>query len=280
MLPPIVAGDRASRTYRCDTSRPFSFCVEIDQRRSCYAREVIAYAPNVLLFALLGGLVPTFLWLWFWLREDRSCPEPRTLILISFLAGIIAVPLVIPLERAVATVTSGTLMVVLWAMIEESMKFLVAYIAVLRHKEMNEPVDAVIYMITVALGFAAFENTLFLLEPLSLQLVADSLQIGNLRFIGATLLHTLASGTIGICIALTFYRGHYARDIAAVLGIILATLLHALFNFSIMTFNGRNEGILSVFLGLWLGIIVLILLFEKIKKIPNPFSLRISNLQQ
>jgi len=237
-------------------------------------------APEVIIYALLGGLIPTLLWLWFWLKEDRCHPEPTVLILISFLAGMIAVPLVIPLERAVATVASGTLMVVLWAMIEEAMKFLAAYIAVLRHKEMDEPVDAVIYMITVALGFAALENALFLLSPLGDGLIAETLLTGNLRFLGATLLHTLASATIGIFIAMAFYRGHVWRDISAALGLILATALHALFNFSIISQSGKSEGILSAFLAIWIGIIVLILLFEKIKRIPRPLPFRITKLEQ
>ena len=235
-------------------------------------------APDVIIYALLGGLVPTLLWLWFWLREDRCEPEPMLLILGSFIAGMIAVPLVIPLERAVATVTGGALMVILWAMIEEAMKFIAAYIIILRHKEMNQPVDAVIYMITVALGFAALENTLFLLSPIGDGLLAETLLTGNLRFLGATLLHTLASGTIGVCIALAFYKGHKARDLAAVFGLVLATALHALFNFSIISQSGESEGILTAFLSIWIGSIVLILLFEKIKHIPRP--LPISNLQK
>lgn len=238
------------------------------------------FAPEVIIYALLGGLIPTLLWLWFWLKEDRCHPEPMLLILISFLAGMIAVPLVIPLERAIATVTSGTLMVVLWAMIEEAMKFLVAYVAVLRHKELDEPVDVVIYMITVALGFAALENALFLLSPLSQDLLTETLLTGNLRFLGATLLHTLASATIGIFIAMAFYRGHVWRDIAATAGLILATALHALFNFSIISKSGKGDGVLTAFLSIWIGIIVLILLFEKIKHMCTPLSFRISNLQK
>jgi len=235
------------------------------------------FAPSVLLFAVLGGLLPSLVWLAFWLREDKSCPEPRFLILLTFLAGALAVPLVIPLERAVATVSSGTLMVVLWSMIEESMKFLAAYFIVLRRKEMNEPIDAVIYMITIALGFAAAENALYLLQPLSSDQLTLSLVTGNMRFIGATLLHTLASATIGLCIALTFYKGHKARDIAASIGIVLATSLHALFNFSIISLSGKSEGIMTVFLGIWIGVVALILLFERIKAIPRPLQVPISN---
>jgi RsiW-degrading membrane proteinase PrsW (M82 family) len=232
---------------------------------------------SVLLLAFLGGTLPALLWLWFWLREDDRCPEPRSLIVISFLAGMVAVAFVIPLERAVGYVTSGGLMVVLWAMIEEAMKFLAAYFVILRRKEVNEPVDAVIYMITVALGFAACENALFLFAPLSQDLFTQSLITGNLRFIGATLLHTLASATIGIALALTFYKTHKVRDLATAGALVLATLLHALFNFSIMSLSERTGGLLLVFLAIWVGTVAIIILFERIKQIPRPNTPVVTN---
>lgn len=227
-------------------------------------------SPSAFLFAFIGGTLPALVWLWFWLREDDRCPEPRSLIVAAFLAGMVAVPFVIPLERAVSFVTTGGLMVVLWAMVEEVMKFLAAYFVILRRKEVNEPIDAIIYMITVALGFAACENALFLFAPLSQELFTQSLITGNLRFIGATLLHTLASASIGIAIALTFYKSHKARDIATAGALVLATLLHALFNFSIMSLSERAGGLLLVFLAIWAGIVAIIILFERVKQIPRP----------
>lgn len=233
-----------------------------------------SYDPSVVLFALLGGVFPALLWLWFWLKEDRTCPEPRHLIMMSFCAGAAMVPLAAYIEQKTSMVIyDGGFRTIVWAAIEESLKFLAAYITVLRNKEMNEPVDAIIYMITVALGFAAFENALFLLSPLSKELLTQSLITGNMRFIGATLLHTLASSIIGILIAIFFYRGHRARDIAAAIGILLATSLHALFNFSIIELTDSNEGLMSVFLTIWVGIIVLIIFFEKVKRMRRPYRL-------
>ena len=47
------------------------------------------------------------------------------------------------------------------------------------------------------------------------------------------------------------------------LGLFIAIVLHTLFNFFIMDASG--ETILFVFLFVWMGIIVLFLLFERIK---------------
>lgn len=222
---------------------------------------------QTLLYALLGGILPVLLWLWFWLKEDKKRPEPRGLIILAFIAGMIVVPLVLPFERFIDVNFTGTIVIVLWAAIEEIFKYAAAYFAVLKRKEMDEPIDAVIYMITVALGFAALENTLFLLNPLMDGDFVNTIINGNLRFLGATLLHTLSSAAIGVMMALSFYRGTTFKKAYAFLGLILAIFLHTLFNFYIMKESGSQ--MLTVFFFVWVGIIILILFFEKIKRIRN-----------
>ena len=49
-----------------------------------------------LIVALVGGLLPAFLWLFFWLREDKEHPEPKGLLFFTFLAGMSTVILVLP----------------------------------------------------------------------------------------------------------------------------------------------------------------------------------------
>ncbi len=87
---------------------------------------------------------------------------------------MVAVAVVIPIEKFVqpymgdvAWLPPMTLLFIAWAFIEEITKFLAAYVTVLRRAEDDEPIDPVIYMVTTALGFAAAENTLFLLSPLA-----------------------------------------------------------------------------------------------------------------
>lgn len=229
-----------------------------------------------LLYALLGGILPALLWLWFWLREDKARPEPRGLLLLSFAVGMVAVPLVLPFQKFAAVSFSATTAIVLWAATEELFKFGGAYIAVLRRKTTDEPVDAVIYMITVALGFAALENTFFLLNPLTDGNIMESILTGNLRFLGATLLHTLSSATIGVAIALSFYKSKAIKSLYIVIGVILSIVLHTLFNLFIMKSNGEKT--LIVFLFVWIGIILLILFFEKIKRIRNPIKNRTTKI--
>lgn len=213
--------------------------------------------------AFLSGLIPALFWLWFWLREDKARPEPRILIITSFIAGILIVPLVLPLQQFAMSRFTGDNLVFVWVIIEEVLKYSAALVVVLWNKAVDEPIDAIIYMITIALGFSAFENALFIFNPLVTGDYLNSFLTGNFRFLGATLLHVLASGTVGAAMALSYYKRDSIKVLSATLGLFIAIILHALFNFSIM--NASGETVLGVFMFVWMGVIVLFLLFEKVK---------------
>ena len=214
----------------------------------------------------MAGLIPALLWLLFWIREDRKHPEPKKLLALTFFVGMLVVIPVFKLESMVLeSVSNDTARIVWWVAIEELGKFIAAYFLILRRKEVDEPIDYVIYMVTVALGFAAAENALFILNPLSSGFVLDSIVTGNLRFVGSTLLHILASTAVGVSMALAFYKSRRSKRQYLAAGLILAIALHTAFNLTIMVNGGRN-GLMASSL-VWVGVIVVLLLFEKVKKI-------------
>lgn len=216
--------------------------------------------------ALAGGVFPALAWLWFWRREDSVHPEPRRLIALAFLAGMVVVALVIPIQKYVATFLSSSVAIyTAWSAIEEIMKYLAARFTVLKRREDDEPIDPVIYMVAVALGFAAIENTLFLLSPLSGDTAVQTILTGNLRSVGATLLHVLSSAVIGVALGLSFYKPKAAKRLYAVAGVILAILLHSAFNFLIL--NTPEEHLLRTFGYVWIGLIALLAVLEYIKRI-------------
>lgn len=215
--------------------------------------------------AIGGGFLPALLWLWFWLREDRAHPEPKQLILLAFIAGMLTVALVIPIQKgAGALVVGTTITFILWSFIEEIVKFLVAAVTILWRRDVDEPIDMVVYMVVIALGFAAAENVLFLISPCRRWTLANILT-GNMRFVGATLLHVLSSAVVGVALALTFYKPRRTRRIAAVAGVILAATLHSAFNFLIL--NTPSNHIFRTFALVWLGILVLLAVIEIVKRI-------------
>jgi RsiW-degrading membrane proteinase PrsW (M82 family) len=179
---------------------------------------------------------------------------------------MVAVGVAIPLEKLVQPLLgSTTLVFTAWSAIEEIIKYGLAFLTVLHRYDDDEPIDPVIYMVTVALGFAAAENTLFLLSPLSGDTVTQTILTGDLRFVGATLLHVLSSAVIGVALALSFYKPRKTIVRYAVIGVILAAALHASFNFLIL--NTPEEHLLRTFGLVWLGLIVLLAMLEYIKRI-------------
>lgn len=225
--------------------------------------------------ATAGGILPVLAWLWFWLREDSEHPEPRMLIALAFLAGMIAVAVAIPLEKGVQSWLEavfvgtffGTSIFVysVWSAIEEAVKFVLAYAVVLRRSEDDEPIDPVIYLVTTALGFAGAENVLFLLSPISGGTVWQEILTGNLRFIGATLLHVLSSAVIGVALGLAFYKSKKSKVVAGTVGLVLAVGVHAAFNFLIL--NTPEDQMLKTFFMVWIGVIALLAVLEYIKRI-------------
>lgn len=200
----------------------------------------------------LLGLLPGFAWLAFYLQEDLH-PEPKRLIGLTFLVGAAAAFLALGLElamnNALATLgigylTAGSLFML--ALIEETVKFGAAYLVIHKNKAFDEPVDAMIYMVVAALGFATVENIGALVNggANQLALVATIFAATSLRFVGATLLHTLTSGTVGYAWA----RGIRDMNVGPhlVVGLAIASALHAVFNYFII--NHGNIIYTAVFL--------------------------------
>jgi len=239
------------------------------------------------LLAVAGGFLPTFFWLWFWLQEDRKKPEPRRLIMKAFIVGGFFIAPAFALERFFApgnnivelvssayrnnipfwSLVAISSPLIIWAVIEEFIKYLAARISALKNEQCDEPIDVMIYMITAALGFSAVENFLFLLNILNIDgLPLNSLLLtGNLRFLGATLLHVVASAGLGAFLSFAFYQSKIIKTIAWIFGLITATALHVLFNFFIIVNEGDN--VLKVLICIWLVAIFIIFIFEVVKRL-------------
>ncbi|OGZ04492.1 MAG: hypothetical protein A2648_01485 [Candidatus Lloydbacteria bacterium RIFCSPHIGHO2_01_FULL_41_20] len=222
------------------------------------------FNPQTIFIALTGGILPALLWLWFWLKEDLH-PEPRGLLIFSFLAGMCAVIIVLPIEKFFYTrMQDGIWLITAWSATEEITKYFAAYFIAFKTRFLDEPMDYVIYMITVALGFAALENTLFLISTIEKSGLAEGLATQNLRFIGASLLHVIGSASIGIAMALSYYRGWFMKKTYLLFGLASAIVLHALFNFFII--KGSGDNIFTVFGFVWVIAVLFLLIFEKIKR--------------
>lgn len=226
---------------------------------------LISNDPKILLLSLVVGVVPALIWLWFWLREDNKKSEPRGLIGALFVMGMITVIFVIPIQKFFeSSIFNETNQIIVWAAIEELVKYLAVFFLIANTRHIDEPLDWPIFTITVALGFAALENSLFVLKPFAVEDTTVALLTGHLRFLGATLLHAVSSGIIGVALGLSFWKNAKSKLIYLLLGIMLAVALHSAFNLLIMYSSGNN--ILRALGFLWVVSIVIMLIFEKLRR--------------
>ena len=216
------------------------------------------------LYAILAGLIPSLVWLIFWTRED-SHPEPKWLIGACFLGGVLAVVCAITGEKIAATLIADEKMrYIVWSALEEIFKFTAVLAIALGTRNNDEPIDAMMYCITVALGFAALENTLFVMRQIGNgSSLLDGLNTGNLRFIGPTLLHTVSSALIGFSYGYVFFHSKFLKFFAILIGLAEAVAVHATFNLSIL--NANPDDTLKSFAWVWFAVVILIVLFEEIK---------------
>jgi RsiW-degrading membrane proteinase PrsW (M82 family) len=223
----------------------------------------------MIVFSIFLALIPGFAWLVFYLKEDTH-PEPKRLVALAFLAGIIAGIFAIIIERFFNQAVAGTgieefsiISLLGLALIEELLKFSAAYFSVNKDPRVTEPVDAMIYAIVAALGFATLENIgTLVFVPHQMAFAAALVETSSLRFMGATLLHALASGIVGYYWALGIVRGKIVRHLAS--GLAIAAILHAAFNYLILNYENISYSV--IFLAI-VGLFVLID-FEKIKAKP------------
>jgi len=250
------------------------------------AETILNWQPYAI--ALAGGIIPSLVWLWFWMRQDRHTPEPRGLIVISFFAGMAIVYFVLPFEKLIAVMMPAimsfidvlsqkfsfllpyeqTVRVTLWAFVEEVAKYSTVFFIAFKSKHFDEPKDAIIYLITAALGFAAMENSLYLFKTLSTAGVAEGLSNMSSRFIGATTVHMVSSAFIGLAIAFAFYAHRFIKTVVTIGGIFVATLLHAYFNLSIIPSDTTLKTLLT-FTPFWAAIVGIIILLALIKRLTN-----------
>ncbi len=244
-------------------------------------------SANLSYFSL--AFLPPILWLLFYLREDKH-PEPKSLLILSFVGGMLSAFLAIFAECLWAIFLTGgsctnlgsaniNPLIIFFGIsfIEEYIKYLPVKFLIHKRVDFDEPVDAMIYMMTAALGFAALENAIFSFKifygtvenPLAvlpfnqLSLLAG-LNIAANRFVGANLLHALSSGMVGFFLARAWFSP-YRRHFLA-LGIFLASVLHTGFNYLILIRETFSQATFYIILLLSTMAVMVFIDFERLKR--------------
>lgn len=215
-----------------------------------------------LLISFMLAFLPSIIWLVLFLREDVH-PEPNKNIIRVFLAGmLVTIPTIAvealasciirnigcPTDAALAN-TFAILQIpfealgehskelffifVGIALIEELMKYFAVRFSILHRRTFNEPIDAILYMVIAALGFAAVENALLVsggeIQAATLLGAGGVVDVLGARAFSAVLLHALTSGIIGFGLARSFFSRH-THIIFLGASILIAALIHGVYN--------------------------------------------------
>jgi protease PrsW len=224
-------------------------------------------SPLVFLYAFLGGAGPTLIWLWFWIRQDLEDANhrPRVMVLLTFCAGACMVPLAIVFQKIVVHFSLNQAdKIIALALVEEILKYGIVHMLIYRSSVITKPIDYAVYFLSAGLGFAALENTFYLIEPLSQGDTIVSLLTGHVRFLGASLLHAMTGAVVGIMAGLAFYENEFYKKIHVALGVLGAIALHAVFNFFILK-NIAGEAIFRVLASVWVVAIINMMLLERLR---------------
>lgn len=185
-----------------------------------------------LIFYLTLSFLFPFIWVFYLFKKDKH-PEPFLWLLSAFLLGIIAAFLSLFFQKFLENFhfqDKNYLYYFISVFLEEFFKFFLIRIFIFTKKVFDEPVDAMIYMVFSAFGFAFIENIGIVLSYETNSIFS----ILFFRFLGANLLHILASSLIGFGYALSIQRTNFFVFLSF---LFLGTILHFVYNLFIINLS-------------------------------------------
>ncbi|RKZ04788.1 hypothetical protein DRQ21_01460 [Candidatus Fermentibacteria bacterium] len=184
--------------------------------------------------------LPTVLLMVFFYRRDRN-REPRKVLIGTFLLGTLSFLPVVFVENFLSSL--GVLsdanplffnfydMFTNVAVPEESFKLFVILLYSARTSAFDEPMDGVVYGVTAALGFATLENVFYVVDGgLGTAITRAILSIPSHAFWGAILGYTVGQ-----------VRFNNRGRGLILMGLLISSVLHGLFNTLLVTIEGSTS---------------------------------------
>ena len=211
---------------------------------------------------LLITILPSLLIVLFFVKSDRF-PEPTSQIIKIFMFGIFLCIPAFYINTALDEIYSNTNIskalirsFLSAAPVEEVLKFTVLYSLVYKMKDFNEPIDGIVYGVTVSLGFATLEN-IYYVYFLSDYFDTSQQALAVLRSFSAIPAHGIFGATMG------YFFMKYAfikKENNLALCMIVPILLHGAYNY--FAYTSFIIALLLVIIS-W---IVLLRAFSRLKK--------------
>jgi RsiW-degrading membrane proteinase PrsW (M82 family) len=185
------------------------------------------------IWLLLGvAVAPGFAIILFIYCKDKYEKEPRRLLIVSFVLGMISVIPAILLEAggtgvlpaypgALGTFTYTFFVV---GISEELSKFIMLRFYAYPKKEFNEPFDGITYSVMVSMGFATLENIMYVFQ--------GGLANAFMRMFTAVPAHATFGIIMGYYVGLAKFRNQ--SPLLMLAGLIFAVIMHGAYDFCLM----------------------------------------------
>ena len=185
------------------------------------------------MITLLITILPSLLIVTFFVKSDKF-PEPASQIIKIFMYGLfLCIPaFLINTELGNLYANTGISEALISsflsaAPVEEVLKFTVLYSLVYKMKDFNEPIDGIVYGVSVSLGFATLEN-IYYVYFLSDYFDTTSQSLAILRSFSAIPAHGIFGATMGyFFMKYTFIK----KQNNLALCMIVPILLHGAYNY-------------------------------------------------
>ncbi len=195
---------------------------------------------GIMSIIIIAGMLPAFILLYFIYKQDKIEKEPMGLIIKLFiLGGLMTIPagiaesFFIPIAMNLLAGGSGLLFLLvenflIVGLAEEGFKRLVMRGLTWNHPAFNYRFDGVVYGVAVSLGFAAFENVMYVM--------GYGLGIAPIRAVTAIPLHCIVGVFMGHYYGMSRFYAVRGKEIQSrrnqKLSLWVPVLIHGLYDFA------------------------------------------------
>ena len=223
------------------------------------------------MYYILLGLAPAIFFVWYIYKKDKWQPEPLSQIRKIFFLGMASIIPAIILESVLTTYCFHTdlrtveevfsirvlFLFLIVGPIEELCKYSVVKRFIFHTEHFDERIDGVVYMVVAAMGFAGFENIMYIINSPNPTLV------GIIRCVTSTPGHAIFSGFFGIFLGNAYIcrkNQEYGKAWGQIiLGFLIALTLHAIYD--LFAFSQNTAIVLGGIAGfvIFFGILLIVI---------------------
>ncbi len=190
-----------------------------------------------MLISFILAIIPVIYLLFYFYKKDSQKPEPIGLVIKVFFYGVLGVFVALffevllslfkPLFTFSVIVFFSFNAFIIAGLVEESVKLYIVKKSIYKHEKFDEVMDGIVYTIASSLGFACFENIIYVM--------GSDIFVAILRGLTAVPMHAIMSGIMGYYIGIAKFAENAVEEKKLIRkGLMIAVLLHGAYDFPLM----------------------------------------------